>query len=175
MFNTAPTEPNEALWIFVCYMKERVHQTAEQWLMRPRRSDPWAVDRQTGIFPIGREAPSSCKRSVLRPCFGYVSIRRWSIVQSRTLAWGVQEFILTGEMMPLTWWVRQLKRPALAEAMNFVTTGQALEPFPNSTLRLVYSDALEVIKDELMRDNQDRNRTCSMEIGVSRHGTWEGF
>jgi hypothetical protein len=96
-------------------------------------------------------------------------------VQSRTLAWGVQEFILTGEMMPLTWWVRQLKRPALAEAMNFVTTGQALEPFPNSTLRLVYSDALEVIKDELMRDNQDRNRTCSMEIGVSRHGTWEGF
>jgi hypothetical protein len=73
-------------------------------------------------------------------------------VQSRTLVWRVQGFILTGETMPLTWWVRQLKRPALAEAMNFVTTGQALELFLSSTLRLVYSHALEAIKDELMRD-----------------------
>lgn len=53
--------------------------------------------------------------------------------------------------------------------MNFATTSQALELFLSSTLRLVYSDALEAIKDELTRDNQDRNRTCSMEIEVS----WE--
>jgi hypothetical protein len=63
----------------------------------------------------------------------------------------------------------QLTRPALAEAMNFITTGPTFELFLSSALRLVYSDALEAIKDELMRDNQDRARICSMEIEVS----WE--